>query len=347
MNNKNAAEIKPGQIIIMLTLFSVLNCVLYISPGLPLAEMLLYLALAAAAAAVLMIPFVAVTLKKKSGIIEAIDCRWHGAAVLAALLYAIYLAAAAGKYIAEFSDLAYTRYYPEGSPYICIILLAAVCLYSAYSGEAAVLRAGTPLIVYAAVLTFLLAAAAFGDITSRQPSASAQELADGEFSLLGMGIVSGAVALCVVPGLQKTPKKLCASVYGSIAAMLAAGIVLTLTACAVLGGARGVSSYPLFDAVIYGLRSLSVRIDGAYFVLWTVIAAAVAAFLVSAAASALRAVFPKLKYAAVISAAAAAGAAFLSELIDLGDIGVLNLATPFVLIFAIPLITLIQAAPQK
>ncbi len=342
MNNNKTREISVSQIIIILTLFSVLNCVLFTDTRAALSNMLIYLAMGTLAISLLLIPNIFVS-REKGGVIGVIKEHTKSIALIAALLYAIYLSAVAGEYLSRFSDFAFVNYFNEGNPCICTLLLAAVCLYGAYSGEKSICRTGTLLLIYAAVLTVLLAIFSCKDIASYKPT---QIFTSDPDSSVIMGISAGAVVLCVLPNIQGGKKRLCASVYGSVAAMFAAAVILISAVCMILGSGRGISDYPIYDAVIYGMRDITIRCDGAFFLLWTIIAVAVISLLLSAASGAVKTIFPKAKFIEVGVTAVAVILSLLPDALSADSLGILNFATLFVLVFLIPLISALLSAKK-
>ena len=145
----------------------------------------------------------------------------------------------------------------------------------------------------------------FGDIISYDYAKIVPETISLSGGLEGIFPVAaaGAAALCILSG--GLGKRTRAGVFGGAAAMLIALSLVIIGVWAVLDDFVFASDYPMADAVIYASRQMSFRPDGAFFMLWTIIAAAVSSLMCACAGHSLTAAVPKFRWWGILTAALA------------------------------------------
>lgn len=254
--------------------------------------------------AVLLIPL-AILIKDGSGSVPQLAVMRTGLiGRVISVLYSIFFISAASDIIARYSVFVSERYY-EASAAVCAVLLGVICVYISHTGAETVCRMSTVLIFMLAVTGAAYAINGFGDILSYDYTKIVPEEISPAGSISGIFpfAAAGAAAICVLCGGLGSRTR--AAAFGGAAAMLAAVSLVIVGVWAVLDDFTTVSDYPMADAVIYSFREMSFRTDGVFFMLWTVIAAAVSSLMCACAGHSLKAAVPKFRWWGVLTAAAA------------------------------------------
>lgn len=219
------------------------------------------------------------------------------------LLYTVYFISAASAFLTQYGAFVSERYLRELSPLAPVIMLGAVCGYISCTGIETVCRMSTAILFMLAVTGIAFAINGLPDIISRDYENIVPERISLSFEGLFPVCAAAAAALCVMcGGLGKNTRK---AAFGGAAAILAAAALAAAGVFAVLGNYAYTLEYPLADAVIYAFREMSFRPDGAFFILWTIIAAGMISLMCGCGGHALKAAFPRLKGVGIIAAAAA------------------------------------------
>ncbi len=341
--------IGSGQLAVMLTLFGIFYCVCcgnYYNSS----AMLINIVSTAAILAVLIIPVVILASKGAGNIPETAVSRLGLSGRILSVLYAVFYIAAASDFLRLYSDFAYERYFREGSPGACIILLGIICIYIAWTGPESICRMSTVLLFMLGLTSVYFVISGINDIFNFENFSFEpvkinikDEITKGFFPFMA----AGAACVCILCG--GTEKKTRKGTYIGLAAALAAAAAIVFACSTVLGGYITISEYPLLDAVIYVSKEISFQPDGVFFILWTVIAAAVISLLNACGGRAIKAVFPRIKGEGIIAASAALLAGILCFYFPnriCTDI-YRNPVSAVVLIGVIPLILLIISSVKK
>lgn len=223
---------------------------------------------------------------------------------LISVLYSIFFISAAADFIAKYSVFVSERYF-EASAAVCAVFLGLICGYISHTGAETVSRMSTVLIFMLILTGAAYVISGFGDIISYDYAKIVPESISLSGGLEGIFPVAaaGAAALCILSG--GLGKRTRAGVFGGAAAMLIALSLVIIGVWAVLDDFVFASDYPMADAVIYASRQMSFRPDGAFFMLWTIIAAAVSSIMCACAGHSLTAAVPKFRWWGILTAALA------------------------------------------
>lgn len=294
--------IDSGQITVMITIFAVLYCVsqaVYADCG----AMLANTAASSVILAVMAIPLAALTCRREGSVLSlaADKNKWAGRIIAA--MYLIYFLSAAADLLRGYGVFVSERFFEEGGSLLCVILTGLVCIYISWAGLQAVCRMST-VILYLLIFTSLVFIAfALGDFT--MPEIRLHRIGFSAESLSGIFPVLAAVlaAMCIISGGagRRTRK----GIYAGLAAGLAAAAAIIAAIFSVLGDFTRISEYPLLDSVIYASREASFRLDGLFFSLWTLIAAAAVSLLCACAGEALKTIIPPVRCEGIYTAGAA------------------------------------------
>jgi len=188
---------------------------------------------------------------------------------------------------------------------VCAVFLGLICGYISHTGAETVSRMSTVLIFMLILTGAAYVISGFGDIISYDYAKIVPETISLSGGLEGIFPVAaaGAAALCILSG--GLGERTRAGVFGGAAAMLIALSLVIIGVWAVLDDFVFASDYPMADAVIYASRQMSFRPDGAFFMLWTIIAAAVSSLMCACAGHSLTAAVPKFRWWGILTAALA------------------------------------------
>ncbi len=296
--------IGAGQTVVLTAAFGIFYALCmadFSSPG----KMLSNAVSAAALIGLALVPLAVLASRKNGSVPELLAKKTGIPGRILCLLYVVYFISAASDFLAMYSDFVSERYLREFSPVVPVIMLGIVCVYISRTGIETVCRMSTVIIFMLCVTGIAFAVNGFSDIISYDYEKIIPERLSLSSAVSGLFPVGAAAAsaLCVMcGGLGKNTRK---AAFGGAAALLLAASAVIAAVFAVLDGYADISEYPAADAVIYSFRNMSFRPDGIFFILWTVICAAVVSLMCGCAARALGAAVPRLRESGIITAAAA------------------------------------------
>lgn len=317
----NSKYIGSGQMAVMFAAFGVLWCICaadYSSCGGMLAEC----AASAVILGIISISAVHFGEKNDTTIAEGAVKRFGIFGRLISAVYVLYFISGASYYLMKYGTMVSERYFSEGSSLLCIVLLGTVCVYIAHTGTETICRMSTVVLFLFGVTLTMWIVTGWRDVSISQTDMTLSELmthgADGGFFC---SVGAALVCSCIMCG--NNGARIRKGIFGGLSAVLGAAAVIIFLVCTILGEYISSSEYPVADAVIYSSRNMTFHPDGIYFLLWTVIGAAVIPLMCACGASAFKSAVPAIRGEKMITAAAAAVSAALCAAMDSELCGIL------------------------